>query len=128
MPNFNVWITLLTPLYGERIVGKLVNKGYQVKAMSGDLFGVKGNAPCSLMAMIIYSNTGLKQIWDDTTDAIKAEKVKYFSMIVTEDAASFFGGGNISLSKPQEPKKKKAKRVEYLQLVKPPIEEKKSNE
>lgn len=139
MATYSVWITLLTPLYGERIIGKLVNKGYKVTAMDGGLFGSpkeQEDTPSYLMAISIFSMETLKQIHFDVSQALKVEKVKFFSFIVCKDSVykdsgAMFSGSNISLKslQKQQPKRKKfVKRVKYLSLVQPPVEEKKSNE
>lgn len=117
---FGCWIVLLTKSYGDKLITRLVKKGYGVvAAVPEHLYAPEPtNSPCATMCLLLTPSNS--QTIDNAFDDIKASlnflKAKYYSIIVVNHAKdSLFGGSNIDLNNLP---KKQIRRVPYLTLVK----------
>jgi len=96
--RYDVYITLLTPAYGEAIAGRLINLGWEVTTFGTD-FGLVEDQPDTIGALVLFCIEGEDNTLDDTQtlvkDILKSLGVSYFSIVVTEATPSTWSLGNV---------------------------------
>jgi hypothetical protein len=106
---FNVWVTLLTPLSINNLVGGLVRKGYTVGPTGDPLYDE--NHVSTLLGLVVEDDeneedsdaedAALDQLQSDLEDVLKDTSTKYHSYVITPDNAARSSSGNIQLPGPK---------------------------
>lgn len=95
--KYDVYITLLTPAYGEVIAGRLLNLGWEVSTGS---YGLVESTPDTIGAIVVLTIEGdeyddLENVHTLLENTLESLGASYFSLVVTEATASVWGVGNV---------------------------------
>lgn len=102
MYTYYIWLTVLTPLYEDKIIAYLVKNDYSVEK-SGDLMVQGKNSPSAIISLKLkHNNFSTPDVLREIADGLKPI-IKYHSMILIDDRNnSAWCGGNIIFNNPIE--------------------------
>lgn len=99
--SFIAWITVITPLYSDRVIAGMVKKGYTVSAAAGngEICLSRKDSPASLITLKVSSNDeniSVVKIHTDLLDVLKEIKALQYSVIVSAMADCCWCNSNIT--------------------------------
>lgn len=104
--TYFVWITLLSDAYAEHLVGRLVRRGYNVgpiSRQSGHLVLHNDDKPSAIFSVRVTfkfdndESAKVSNALEEMKDTLEYLKIKYHSLIISEEAVSTWCLGNISI-------------------------------
>jgi hypothetical protein len=99
--SYLLFLTVLTPMYLNKISNSLIAKGYLVEPASADKISVftTPNLLSSLIAMRLYSvKSDIGAVYDDVLMAINEVEALFYSVLIVDGlTAARFNIGNIEV-------------------------------
>ena len=114
--NVYVWLTILSDAMVDKVVARLVRKGYHVGPISENIVIGSADSPAHVMGMsLTHEKNELDpgKVRDEVKDFLIKENILFYSLIVSQPVGSGWCLGNIKLSEARKTK------PSHLAVVKP---------
>jgi hypothetical protein len=120
MKPYNVWITCPDPKFFNDLVGTLVKRGFSVLALGRTAVLTYADKPASVIAVQLLRTPktdeetaawGATGIHDEVVDALKVNKAKFHSIVVSASENCTWNTGNVSIAQMEREDAEKNKTI-----------------